>query len=317
MTMGNKLVLVTGAIGFVGKNLCSFLQKNDVLFRQTLRNFHVDAQPDSVTIGDINGETNWSGALKGVSEVVHLAARVHVVRENVAHPFLEFRQVNVEGTLNLARQAVEAGVQRFIFLSSIKVQGEDTTGKPFGCDDIPAPKDPYAVSKFEAEQGLKKIADETGLEVVVIRPPLVYGKGVGGNFRRLLLAVKRGVPLPFGAVKNKRSFVYVENLCDLIRECLGNKNAVGEILLVSDGQDVSTPQLLSLLARMHGSRLRLLNVPIWLLLFSAKVIGRATDMQRLLSDLQVDSSKTRELLKWQPPFSLEQGICRTIAGTHL
>ena len=304
--------MVTGADGFVGSKLCGYLQKNNVLLRRAVRKKKEWHEKDVVAVGDIDGRVRWELALSSVTAVVHLAARVHVMRENATHPSLEFRRVNVDATLNLARQAAKAGVQRFIYLSSIKVHGEETSGQPFSFDDIPAPKDPYAVSKLEAEQGLKKIADETGLEVVVIRPPLVYGKGVGGNFHRLLLAVKRGVPLPFGAVKNKRSLVYVENLCDLIRECLANKNAAGKILLVSDGQDVSTPQLLGLLARIGESRLRLLNVPVWLLLFAAMVIGRAVDMQRLLSDLQVDSSKTRELLKWQPPFSLEQGISRTL-----
>ncbi len=173
------------------------------------------------------------------------------------------------------------------------------------------------MSKLEAEQGLKKIADETGLEVVIIRPPLVYGDGVGGNFQRLIVAIKRGYPLPLGAVHNKRSLLYVENLCDLIRECLFNKNAAGKTLLVADGQNASTPQLLQMMARMNGSKIRLLSMPLWSLLLAARLIGRAADMQRLLSDLQVDSAETREILNWQPPFSLEQGLAKTLTGTNL
>lgn len=256
-------------------------------------------------------------ALGGADVVIHAAARAHVLQERAADPLAEYRRVNVDGTLALARAAAEAGVRRFVFVSSIKVNGERTApGRAFRADDAPAPGDAYGVSKWEAEQGLCALARETGMEVVVVRPPLVYGPGAKGNFAALVRRVARGVPLPLGAVRhNRRSLVGLDNLVDLIVTCLDHPGAANQVFLAADGEDLSTADLLQRVARAMGRPARLLPVPVWVLQAAAASLGKRAVAQRLLGSLQVDGSKARELLGWAPPVSVDEGLKRSVATT--
>jgi len=300
-------VLVTGATGFVGTHLCEYLEVKDFSFRKAVRR-NVDGDEQAIVVGDIDGQTDWSQALDGIEVVVHLAARVHIMLESAKDPFVEFRRVNVDGSLNLARQAAAKGIKRIVYLSTIKVNGEGTVGRPYRPDDIPAPADPYSVSKMEAEEGLLRIARETGMEVVILRPPLIYGKGAGGNLFRLLKLVKQGWYLPFGLINNKRSLIGIENLCSIIVVSLSHPAAVNRVMLVSDGEDVSTPELIRLLAQGCGRSPRIFPVPLSVLYFMGKLFGRTSEIHRLSGDLQVDSSQTQSLLDWCPILSLAQGI---------
>ncbi|POG06245.1 NAD-dependent dehydratase [Pseudomonas putida] len=297
--MDSRTILVTGASGFVGSALCRQLN--------TLGVFSVRAP--SRRDAELAAETDWVSALAGVDAVIHAAARVHVMQENANDSQAEFRRVNVDGTLNLARQAAAAGVRRFIFISSIKVNGElSQPGQPLRADDTPAPQDAYGVSKHEAEQGLLQLAAATGMEVVVIRPVLVYGPGVKANFLSMLRWVQRGVPLPLGALPNRRSLVFVDNLVDLVMACLDHPQAANQVFLASDGQDVTLSQLLRAIGQALGRPARLLPVPPSLLHAAARVLGRGDLAQRLLGSLQVDIAKNHQLLGWTPPFTLEQGL---------
>lgn len=309
-------VLVTGASGFLGTGLCRVLICSGYPFKVASRNpLSEEVGYDFIQINNISEFTDWDPALLGVDLVVHLAARVHVMSERATDPLAEFRKVNVDGTLNLARQAVKAGVKRFIFVSSIKVNGELTQiGKPFTASDIPSPQDAYGISKYEAEQGLLKLASETGLEVVIIRPPLIYGGGVKANFASMMKAVRSGIPLPLGAINNKRSLVYIGNLVSLIVKCIDHPAAANQVFLVSDGHDVSTTELLRLSAQALGVKPRLLPVPQRLLEVTAKVLGKANVAQRLYSNLQVDITKTQQLLDWQPQFTVAEGLKDVAAG---
>jgi len=306
-------LLVTGASGFVGKALIAELAKHGIEVRCALRKHCLlPAGVESIILSSIDKDANWSAALREVNAVVHLAARVHVMNDTAGDPLTEFRKVNVDGTLNLAMQAAQAGVKRFIFISSIKVNGEATqAGQPFTADDIANPQDPYAVSKFEAEQGLLKIAQETGMEVVIIRPPLVYGAGVKANFLSMMRAVKRGLPLPLGAIDNRRSFVYVENLVSLILKCIEHPAAANQVFLAADGEDLSTTGLLLACAKALGVKARLLPVPQKLIELGAALIGKQNVAQRLCGNLQIDISKAHRLLGWQPPFSVADGLKKT------
>lgn len=274
-----------------------------------------DLPYETVIVGEVNGKTFWEAALNGVDVVVHCAARVHVRNED-SDPLAGFREVNVAGTLALARQAAAAGVRRFVFVSSIKVNGESTSpGHPFRVEDSPAPEDAYGISKWEAEQGLTVLSAETGMEVVIIRPPLVYGPGVKGNFATLLQWVNKGAPLPFGAVtENRRSLVALDNLIDLMVTCTDHPAAAGQVFLVSDGEDVSTAELLRRVGVAIGKPVRLLPVPLWMLKSGVALLGRREQAQRLLGSLQVDISRTRERLGWTPPVSLDEGLRRTVAS---
>lgn len=303
-------VLVTGASGLVGRRLCETLVRQGKAVRTVVRQTGL-ALPNvqQVGLGDLYGGTDWQAVLNGVDTVVHLAARVHVMHDTSADPLAAFRRVNVEATLNLARQAADAGVRRLVFVSSVKVNGEAShPGRPLTELDAAAPQDPYAVSKWEAEQGLLHLARSTGLQVVIIRPPLVYGPGVGANFAALARAVSRGWPLPLGAVHNRRSLVALDNLVDLIVVCLAHPGAANQIFFVSDGQDLSTAELVRGLAQAAGVGVRLLPVPTGLLMLLGRAVARASSVQRLCGDLQIDITKARQILGWQPVVTTEEGF---------
>ena len=309
-----KTVLVTGANGFIGSVLCSRLLTEKWNVSGTVRTagYSTVQGVKSVIIGDINAVTDWGAALKGIDTVVHLAARVHVMKNNAADPLTAYRKINVNGTENLARQAAELGVKRFVFLSTVKVNGEGYW-RPYTETDRPAPVDSYGISKMEAELTLRKIAAETGMAVVILRPPLVYGPGVKANFLKLLQTVDRGTPLPFAGVKNKRSLIYVENLVDAIAACVRHPNAPGQTFLVSDGKDISTPELIRLISDLLNKSPRLFSFPELCLYIASRLIGKGPAMDRLIGSLTVDTTKITEELDWRPPFTLSEGLEKTIA----
>ncbi len=306
-------ILVTGANGFVGASVCAEALRRNISVTGAIRNasLMMDSQP-CVSIGALDAKTDWHPALRGVESVIHLAARVHVMHDTSADPLAAFREVNVAGTENLARQAAAAGVKRLVFASSIKVNGEETVeGRKFTESDVPSPQDHYAVSKLEAELALHRVAAETGLEVVIIRLPLVYGPGVKGNFIQMIKAVASGIPLPLAAVRNARSLVYLGNLVDALILCATHPVAAGSTYLISDGEDVSTPQLLQRLAVALGCPARLWPCPPALLKLIGKWTGKSAQLERLLGSLQVDSGKIRRELDWSPPYTLQQGLQAT------
>ena len=307
-------ILLTGANGFVGQHLGAYLVKqgHQVIATSRHSNAVFDYTPAHViNVGDIDVNTDWTTALKGVEVVIHLAARVHVMREKAADPLLEFRRMNAEGTLRLAQQAAETGVRRLVYLSSIKVNGEETISHPFTEQDETIPEDPYARSKWEAEQHLMDVAAQTGLEVSIIRPPLVYGPGVRGNFLRLLGLAAKAWPMPLANIDNRRSLVGIKNLCNLIELCTHHPRAAGEVFLVSDGHDISTPELIRLLAKMMSRPCRLWPFPTSFLAIASKLLGQQGVWERLAGSLQVDISKAQQQLGWEPPFTLEQGLADT------
>ncbi|WHI52442.1 SDR family oxidoreductase [Microbulbifer sp. MLAF003] len=312
--MTAKKVLLTGGSGFVGRGLLSRMSADGYRIVACSR-----TPISELPVGVINshfdfldGTTSWESSLIDTDVVIHLAARVHVMQDTSPDPFAEFYKVNVEGTLNLARQAAEQGVRRFIFISSIKVNGECTSGRePFLADVKAAPKDSYGISKLEAEKGLRALAVETGMEVVIIRPTLVYGPGVKANFFNMMRWLHKGIPLPFGAIYNQRSLVALDNLVDLIVTCVCHPAAANQTFLVSDGEDLSTTGLLRRMGIALGKPARLLPVPGRLLEASAAVLGRRSLSQRLCGSLQVNIDKTRELLNWAPPVSVDQALHKT------
>lgn len=306
-------MLVTGANGFVGRALCAEAMRRGLHVRGAVRSAcELPAGAEPVIVGAIGGETDWTDALGGVDIVIHLAARVHVMKDTIADPLAEFLKVNLYGTENLARQAARAGVKRLVYVSSIKVNGEQThEGQKFSGADMPAPQDPYAASKLEAEQALHRVASETGMEVVIVRPPLVYGPGVKGNFVQMLDVVAQRVPLPFAFVHNRRSLVYVGNLVDALITCAIHPATTGQTYLVCDGEDVSTSDLLRQLAAAMGVHSRLFPCPPALLRLAGKLTGKSQQLERLLGSLQVDGDKIRRDLNWVPPFSLQQGLQAT------
>src|SRR3989338_6522851 len=305
--------LVTGANGFVGKPLCAELLRQGQSVRAALRSANSPVENvEMAAVGSIDGKTDWTEALRGVGVIIHLAARVHVMRETAGDPLAEFLEVNLHGTVNLAQQAARAGVKRLVYVSSIKVNGEQTGAtQPFTELDEANPQDPYAVSKWQAEQALQRIAQETGLEVVIVRPPLVYGPGVKGNFISLLAAIDRGVPLPLASANNARSLVYVGNLVDALISCATHPAAAGQTYLVSDGEDVSTAVLVEKIARALGRNNRSFHFPPALLRAVATLAGRSEQVDRLFGSLRVSNEKICGELSWSPPYTLDQGLRAT------
>jgi nucleoside-diphosphate-sugar epimerase len=310
-------ILVTGATGFVGSALCACLSKNGIAVRAAVRALNsYSGCVEAVEIGSLSSKTDWKVALRDIKQVVHLAARVHVMNDKSADPLEEFRKINVDATIHLAKQAAAAGVNRFIYLSSIKVNGESTQlGRPFTAEDIPRPQDPYGVSKHEAECALRTIAEQTGMEVVIIRPPLVYGPGVKANFASMMQIIQRGVPLPLASFTgNQRSLVALGNLIDFIVTCLNHPAATNQTFLVSDDEDLSTAELLRRMGQALKKPAKLFYVPIFLLQLGAVLFNKSEMHQRLCGSLQVDITKTKEFLHWKPPLSVDQGLRQLIKG---
>lgn len=306
-------VLVTGANGFVGRAVCEKLLEQGYSVRGAVRTLACPSGVESVKVADIDAETDWSKILSDVDVVIHLAARVHVMQDEAEDPLAEFLRINKAGSEHLARCAAASGVKRMVYVSSIKVNGEKTqNGRRFSDRDSPAPQDPYGISKWEAEQVLQNVACETGLEVVIVRPPLVYGAGVKGNFAQMLHAVRRGIPLPFGSVRNQRDLIYVGNLADALITCAMHPAAAGQTYLLSDNAPVSTPELLRKLAQALGVPSRVFPFPLVLLKVAGRLTGKSMQVDRLLGSLQVDSAKIRRELDWSPPFTLQQGLQKTV-----
>jgi len=308
--------LVTGANGFIGHTLCSTLAKKGHAIRGAFRSpencIEYKNYVDCVAVGDIGPDTDWTQALSGIDIIVHLVAKVHVLQKSSVNQLDDYRKVNTKGTERLADMAAKAGVKRFVFMSTVKVNGEWTKDKLFTETDLPHPEDPYAISKWEAEEALLKISKETGLEVVILRPPLVYGPGVKANFLRLLQLVDRNIPLPFQNINNRRSFIYIGNLVDAIIACCSNPNAKGETFLVSDNEDISTPDLIRMIALAMNKKNRLFPFPQSLLRMIGALAGKKEELDRLFSSLCVDSRKIRKVLNWNPPFSMKEGIHETV-----
>lgn len=314
MRVGINRIMVTGANGFVGQDFCAeALTRGFMVCGATRLSGTPLPNIKNVVVSDINGMSDWRLALEGCDIVVHLAARVHVMHESSDDPLAEFRHVNVAGTERLARSAAAAGVRRFVYVSSIKVNGEETSeGEAYTEQYNAAPQDPYGVSKWEAEQALHQVAKDTGLDVVIVRSPLVYGAGVKGNFAQMISVVAKGVPLPFACVNNKRSLIYVKNLVDALMLCATHPAAAGNTYLVSDGEDVATSDLLRKLAVAMGKKSRLFSCPVILLKLAATLVRKSDQAGRLLGSLQVDSSKIRSELGWVPPFSMDDGLKATV-----
>lgn len=310
--------MLTGGSGYVGSALAARLLSDQAFVRLALRPSAPSVEgTERVSIQGLGSNQDWSTAVAGVSVVLHAAARVHVMSDTALDPLAEFRAINTEGTLNLARQAAAAGVRRFVFVSSIKVNGEGTLpGRPFRADDLPAPQDPYGISKHEAELGLRVIAAETGMEVVIVRPPLVYGPGVKANFAAMIHWVAQGMPLPLGAINNKRSLIGLDNLVDILASCMTHPAAKGHTFLASDNDDVSTTELLRRVGAALGKPARLLPMPPALLKAGAALIGRPAVAQRLCDSLQLDIGHTMATLNWRPPVSMQDGL-REAAQTFL
>ena len=302
-------ILVTGTSGFVGRHLVGHLKslEHDVI--PVVRRKLSQSECDAVEVGEINGETDYEKVLEGVESVVHLAARVHVMNDKSEHALEEYRTVNLSGTVNLAVQSAKAGVKRFVFVSSIKVNGEATPcGYAFKETDEINPLDHYGVSKSEAEKELIKIQNETGMEIVIIRPPLVYGPGVKANFKKIVDLVRTKPIIPLGAINNKRSIVSVYNLVDFIAICLVHDNASGQVFLVSDGLDISTSELVEAIASAHGKKRLILPFPLSLAKIASKITGNDQTIKRLYGSLCIDISKARVLLQWNPPYSFKEGL---------
>ena len=308
-------ILVTGASGFVGQHLVRSLKQQGVCVVGVGRKPITSDADMFFLVPDFANINAWAEPLVGCTAVVHLAARVHVMQDKTVNPLAEFRKVNVDATLNLAKNAAQAGVKRFVFISSIKVNGERTEiSRPFTEEAEVNPQDAYAVSKSEAERCLLQIAQQTGMEVVIIRPPLIYGAGVKANFASMMRVVKHGLPLPLGNIQNKRSFVHVGNLVSLIAKCIEHPKAANQVFFVSDGHDLSTTELLQACAKASGVKARLFSVPLRLIEMAAAILGKRGVMQRLCGNLQVDIGKARNLLDWEPPISVEDGLKATVLG---
>ncbi len=309
----NSKVLITGCSGFVGQHFLEVEKNSSLDILSAVRKGSYKSSRDTVIVGDINANTDWSDALIDVDVVIHMAARAHIMNDADVDPLKAYREVNTEGALNLARQAAEKGIKRFVFVSSIKVNGESTTGMTsFTENNALAPQDPYGFSKAEAEDGLRTISEKTAMEVVIIRPPLVYGPGVKASFRNLMKLALSNLPLPFGAIHNARSMVYVGNLVDFISKCVVHPAAKNQTFIVSDGLDLSLCEMLTLMRSSMGKAVRLFSVPVYIFRFLGMLAGKRDVIDRLVGSLQVDSGKAKQLLDWKPPYSVEQGIKATV-----
>ena len=320
-------ILVTGATGFVGKQLVQYLLENTearlclavrVIPQVKLYDPNYASRVNLTQINNISSDTNWHTALMSCDVVIHLASCIGVAGKASNDSLAIFRETNVEGTLNLARQANQSGVQRFIYMSSIKVNGESTQrGVLFGPDDTPMPQDLYSISKLEAERGLMALAEQSAMKFVIIRPPLVYGPGVQGNFMRIMSLLHKEMPLPFGALtKNKRSFISVLNLIDFIATCITHPRAENQVFLVSDGHDLSTTELFLKIKHLLDTSVLFFPLPSWVLNSAASMLGKRQEMMRLTGSLQVDMSQTQQLLEWQPRESVNEGLSRVV-GSYL
>lgn len=318
--MNKPIILITGANGFIGQEICWELTKSEFKIRAAIRkdDSGLSNKYETFVVGDINNQSPWDLTLRDVDTVIHLAARVHIMRENKINSWSEYHTVNVLGTEHLARKAAHSGVRRFIFLSSIKVNGEFTPKTDSGHftyfteEDKPEPQDPYGRSKWEAEQMLRKIGQETNMEIVILRAPLVYGPGVKANFLNLMKLINFGIPLPFANIKNKRSLVFIGNLTDIIKNCINNSNIGEDTYLVSDSKDVSTPELMKLVAKAMKRKAMLFPFPIWVLKTLAMLIGKSKYIDRLADSLLVRNDKIVKALNWKPLFSIEEGIEITV-----
>jgi len=313
--MTREKILITGATGFVGRRLCHRLHQHGYHVVAAVRRRSVEPDPvyEQLLIPDLTELRDAGLVLKDCHTIIHLAARVHIMDEKSANPFAAFRSVNVDATVSLARQASLQGVRRFVFISSAKVNGESTASKPFSAFDVVAPQDPYALSKWEAEQELRKLAQETNLEVVIVRPPLVYGPGVRANFLRLMRLVRLGLPLPLGNIQNRRSMVALDNLIDLLEVCAFHPAAAGQTFMVSDEDDLSISDLLHRLASCMGKRILLLPAPERIMTIAANLTGNSALADRLLGSLQVDIEHTKLTLGWKPAVSRQEALQETVA----
>jgi nucleoside-diphosphate-sugar epimerase len=312
-----KKILVTGVNGFIGQNIYRELIKLNYFVRGAVRNLDsvlINNDIKYILVSNIDAKTNWDYALEGIDCVIHCAGKAHAMNKKVELDI--YRVVNRDGAKHLAEQAAKAGVKRLIFLSSVKVNGESTDKsngtKIFTYNDIPNPQDNYAISKFEAEQALWEVASKTGLEIVVVRLPLVYGYGAKGNLDRLIKLVNSKIPLPFGGIENKRSLIGIDNLLDVLVRCVQHPDIAGKTFLVTDGEDLSTPKLIRLIASTLGQPAKLFTVPTFLLKFLGFVIGKQSEINRLIGSLQIDNSHVREILNWTPPVSVEEGIRKMV-----
>ena len=308
-------LLITGANGFIGRALISKLAlQTNYFIRASVRKKTIQfpRQIEVFENMEASGNTNWTDALRGVDIVIHLLARVHVMDEEAADPLLEFRNINVNATIALAKLAAKQGIKRFIFLSTVKVNGESTSNKPFSEFDLPHPQDAYAISKWEAEEALKKISKDTGMELVIIRSPLVYGPNLKANFLKMMQFIKRGIPLPLGAIQNKRSLISIDNLVDFITTAISHPKAAHQTFLISDDEDISTTDLLRRIGKHIGKPVRLIPLHPKILSFLFKILGRQDFGDRLLGSLEVDITKAKKLLAWSPPKTLDEGLRATV-----
>lgn len=305
-------ILLTGATGFVGQRLLSMLKENGHHCRAAVRrpSSTVDVFAESVVVGDIDAHTDWGKAVAGMDVVVHLAARVHIMHDQADNPLVEFRKINLDGTRSLAQAAARAGVKRLVYISSIKVNGEASKGRPFTPQDTPSPSDPYAIAKWEAEQALQEISRQTGLEVVIVRPTLVYGPGVKANFFNLIKLVRKRIPLPLAGINNRRTLVSLDNLANLLMTCCEHPAAAGHVFLAGDDETVSTAELIARIARAFGQRPPLFYFPPGLLAWAARLLGRQAVWLRLSGSLEVDNSDAKSVMGWQPVSSMDEELER-------
>lgn len=309
-------ILVTGATGFIGNKLCQALSKRGETVVAVARNPVKVAKTITIIKKVLSKETDWQNCLNDIDVVIHLAGRAHVMKDTVDNPYQAYADINIHATRHLAEQAVLSGVKRMIYLSSVKVNGECSNATAYNETDNPQPEDDYGKTKYEAEIALNNIAINTGMEVVIIRPPLVYGEGVKANFKRLIKLAQRNIPLPFGGINNKRSLVFIDNLIDFIMLCAFHPSAANQTFLISDDEDVSTTQLIKYIKLASGGKNLLLSVPQSWLILLFRLTGKSSLSDKLFANLQVNITKAKTLLNWKPPYSVKEGIEKTVSGNN-